>query len=34
LILGLKENFSQITGEVSQATLELAMSLIKESLTL
>lgn len=34
LIIGLKENFSQIAGEVSQATVDLAMKLVRENLTL
>lgn len=34
LIIGLKENFSQITGDISQATVDLAMKMIRENLTL
>lgn len=34
LIMGLKENFSQITGDVSQATVDLAMKLVRENLTM
>lgn len=32
--MGLKENFSQITGDVSQATVDLAMKLVRENLTM